>query len=209
MKQTSQGYIVAFDRSRLNLRILQNALNKRHIKMFGTDNLFRLLNYIKELKIDALLITIHHNDKPANALLEELSKHNLHFPLILLKPQKLALSQNIQAAHYLSEADSAKRLLNILESYSLGSKRHRIMLLNKYAPNAESFCDLIPELNDSNCFEVHSSAAAQQYLQKNSPDVICVEYGQKFVPAPHLLHRPHIFYVDRQQDIAEIRKFLQ
>ena len=209
MKQTSQGYIVAFDRSRLNLRILQNALNKRHIKMFGTDNLFRLLNYIKELKIDALLITIHHNDKPANALLEELSKHNLHFPLILLKPQKLALSQNIQAAHYLSEADSAKRLLNILESYSLGSKRHRIMLLNKYAPNAESFCDLIPELNDSNCFEVHSSVAAQQYLQKNSPDVICVEYGQKFVPAPHLLHRPHIFYVDRQQDIAEIRKFLQ
>ena len=99
MKQTSQGYIVAFDRSRLNLRILQNALNKRHIKMFGTDNLFRLLNYIKELKIDALLITIHHNDKPANALLEELSKHNLHFPLILLKPQKLALSQNIQASH--------------------------------------------------------------------------------------------------------------
>ena len=154
MKHTAQGYIVAFDRSLLNLSILQKVLKKRHIKTFGTNNLFRLLNYLNELKTDALLV-------------------------------------------------------NILESYSLGSKRHRIMLLNKYAPNAESFCDLIPELNDSNCFEVHSSAAAQQYLQKNSPDVICVEYGQKFVPAPHLLHRPHIFYVDRQQDIAEIRKFLQ
>lgn len=209
MKQTSQGYIVAFDRSRLNLKILQNALSKRHIKMFGTDNLFRLLNYINELKIDALLITVHHNDKPANALLEELSKPNIRFPLIILKPQKLTLHQNIQAAHYLSEADSAKRLLNILESYSLGCKQHRVMLLNKYSPNTESFCTLIPELNDSNCFEVHNQNAARQYLEKNSPDVICVEYGQHFTPVPHLMNRPHIFYVDRQQDIAEIRKFLQ
>ena len=209
MKHTAQGYIVAFDRSLLNLSILQKVLKKRHIKTFGTNNLFRLLNYLNELKTDALLVTVHHNDKPAQALLNELSKHDFSFPLIVLKPQKLTLPINNKAAHYLSEADSSAKLVNILESYSLGSKRHRIMLLNKYAPNAESFCDLIPELNDSNCFEVHSSAAAQQYLQKNSPDVICVEYGQKFVPAPHLLHRPHIFYVDRQQDIAEIRKFLQ
>ena len=83
------------------------------------------------------------------------------------------------------------------------------MLLNKYSPDAESFCRLIPELNDSNCFEVHSPDAAQQYLQKNNPNVICVEYGQPFQPVPHLMNRPHIFYVDRQHDIAEIRKFLQ
>lgn len=209
MKNTASGYIVAFDRSSLNLKILRHVLEKRHIKTFGTNNLFRLLNYIKELKIDALLVTLHHNDKPAKALLYELSKHRLNFPLIILKPQKMPLDPSIKAAHYITEADSAKKLLNILESYSLGSKQHQIMLLNKYSPNAESFCSLIPELNDSNCFEVHSPDAAQQYLQKNIPNVICVEYGQPFKPVPHLMNRPHIFYVDRQHDIAEIRKFLQ
>ena len=67
MKNTASGYIVAFDRSSLNLKILRHVLEKRHIKTFGTNNLFLLLNYIKELKIDALLVTLHHNDKPAKA----------------------------------------------------------------------------------------------------------------------------------------------
>ena len=209
MENNKSGYIVIFDRSSLNLKILRRILEKRHIKSFGTNNLFHLLNYIKELKIDALLVTIHHNDKAALALLYELSKQRNSFPLIILKPQKLKLEPNIQAAHYITEDDSAKKLLNILESYSLGSKRHQIMLLNKYSPDDESFCGLIPELNDNNCFEVHSSEAAQQYLQKNTPNIICVEYGQHFTPIPRLINHPHIFYVDRHHDIAEIRKFLQ
>ena len=209
MKHTSQGYIVVFDRSQRNLRLLQRTLSKRQIKMFGTNNLFLLLNYLKELHIDALMVTVHHNDKPAQALLEELSKHHLRFPLIILKPQRLQINSAVKAAHYITEADSSQRLINILESYSLGSKQHQIMLLNKYSPNTQSFCRLIPELNDTNCFEVHTQEAAQQYLQKNSPNVICIEYGQPFKPVPRLLNRPHIFYVDRQQDIAEIKKFLQ
>ncbi len=209
MKHSTSGYILAFDRSQRNLTLLQNVLNNRQIKMFGTNNLFRLLKYIKELKVEALTITVHYNDKPAQALLEELSKHKLNFPLIILKPQKLAIQANIQAAHYITEADSSRRFINILESYSLGNKQHQIMLLNKYEANSKSFCDLIPELNDTNCFEVHNQDAAQRYLQKNSPNVICVEYGQPFKPVPHLMTRPHIFYVDREQDINEIRKFLQ
>ena len=68
MKHTSQGYIVVFDRSQRNLRLLQRTLSKRQIKMFGTNNLFLLLNYLKELHIDALMVTVHHNDKPAQAL---------------------------------------------------------------------------------------------------------------------------------------------
>lgn len=74
MKHSSQGYIVVFDRSQRNLRLLQKALSKRQIKMFGTNNLFLLLNYLKELHVDALMVTVHHGDKPAQALLDELSK---------------------------------------------------------------------------------------------------------------------------------------
>ena len=119
------------------------------------------------------------------------------------------INSAIKAAHYITEDDSSQRLLNILESYNLGNKQHQVMLLKKYSPQAKSFCHLIPELNDTNCFEVHTQEAAQQYLQKNTPNVICIEYGQPFKPVPRLLNRPHIFYVDRQQDIAEIKKFLQ
>lgn len=130
MKHSSQGYIVVFDRSQRNLRLFQKALSKRQIKMFGTNNLFLLLNYLKELHIDALMVTVHHGDKPAQALLEELSKQHLRFPLIILKPQHLQINSAIKAAHYITEDDSSQRLLNILESYNLGNKQHQVMLLN-------------------------------------------------------------------------------
>ena len=128
MKHSSQGYIVVFDRSQRNLRLLQKALSKHQIKMFGTNNLFLLLNYLKELHIDALMVTVHHGDKPAQALLDELSKQHLRFPLIILKPQHLQINSAIKAAHYITEADSSQKLLNILESYNLGSKQHQVML---------------------------------------------------------------------------------
>ena len=209
MKLKEQGYVLVFDRNKNNLAILQKILAKRNIKMFGTDNVFRLLNYLKELKTNALLIAVHSHDKPALALLSELNKHSLNFPLILIKPKRVTLPFSVRAAHYLSAEDMHKRLFDILESYSLGNKSHKLMLFNAYKPENPSFCELIPELKDGDCFEVHSKEAAQQYLLKNEPQVICVEYGQPFTPVTRQLNRPHIFYVDRPQDIAEIQKFLQ
>lgn len=209
MKSKEQGYVLVFDRNKNNLDVLQKILAKRNIKMFGTDNVFKLLNYLKELKINALLVTLHSNDKPATALLNELNKQSLNFPLIIIKPKGVPLPFPVRAAHYLSAQDMHKRLFDILESYAIGHKSHKLMLFNSYKKENPDFCKLIPDLNEDDCFEVHSKEAAHQYLLKNEPQIICVEYGQPFTPVPHQLNRPHIFYVDRPQDIAEIQKFLQ
>ncbi|MDO4162448.1 MAG: hypothetical protein Q4D80_05555 [Pseudomonadota bacterium] len=211
MKQMIQSYVLAYDRNRSNLSALQNMLAARHIKMFGSDNIYRLLKYMEELQTDVFLLTIHPDDKPAETLLAELPKRNFRAPLVILKPQQLTLSSDIKAAHYLTEFDPPQKLIDILESYHLGSKRHKVMIFHSYQanlPDEQNYCRLLSEPDKNNCFEVYNQEAAQQYLSKNNPDAICIEHGSPFTVPPHLFPNQHIFYVDRQQDIAEIKNFL-
>ena len=59
-----------------------------------------------------------------------------------------------------------------------------------------------------NYFHVHNGMAANQYLSKNSPKIVCIVYAIPFILERHNLDHDRIIYVDRQQDIAEIENFL-
>ena len=97
--------------------------------------------------------------------------------------------------------------MDITESYCLGGKKHDILLLDTYSKQYNPLKFALLEQGYS-IFEVHNIDAAKLYLSQNKPRIVGIEYTPTFIPARHTLLHNHIFYVDRAQDITEIKKFL-
>jgi len=98
-------------------------------------------------------------------------------------------------------------LHDIIESYTIGLKKHQIMLLERYAEQPSDFQQQLIAHGYS-VFTVHNLEAADIYLRRNQPQIVCVEYNLPFIHAKQWLNHERVFYVDRQQDISEIKKFL-
>ncbi len=209
MEYSTQGRILVYDDNKTSLNSFADLLHSHNLQMYGTDNLYKLIRYSDELKTDAVVLSIHDNSKISKALLEHWDKHPKKYPLILLKPHSASATAEINPliAHYITAPIDINRLLDILESYSIGYKKHRIMLLSAYNPKDKNFCE-VNAIDKSDCFEVHNESAAEQYLHKNSPEMVFVEHTPPFISARHHFNHPHVFYVDRKQDIAEFKNIL-
>ena len=81
------------------------------------------------------------------------------------------------------------------------------MLLNRYTERNKLAQQI--KKTEYKCFEVHNEDAAQLYLSKNNPKAVCIECAKGFIKAPAQINLSKIFYVDSQDDIAEIKKFLR
>jgi hypothetical protein len=177
----------------------------RSFSSFSTDNIFQLQQYTQAFAPRVLIFNI--TDAQALADLKSTLNHHLpNYPLIVVVPESIDLQPNENVAHYIKAGDLTT-LTDVVESYCLGEKKHDIMLLTTYTQEQTPLQKALSAEKYS-IFEVHKIEAAQQYLARNNPRIVCVEYSPRFIVGRHMLQHQHIFYVDREQDITEIKKIL-
>lgn len=209
MSNLALGRIFVYDDNRKRLQGFRDFFANKDIQIFGTDNLYQLLNYSKEITPDVLIFDLQRNSRTGMVALEhfgqEIKPHK--YPIIVIKPYPDPFHISPDIAHYLRSPLDIATFFDILESYSLGHKHHHVMLLDNFDEKPGKL-HLHLQKNNYSYFEVHNEHAARLYLKKNAPDVVLVEFSPAFVAVRHTLRHPHIFYVDRQQDDIEIKKFL-
>ena len=209
MKKTYLGRIFVYDTDKTRLEEFEDFFQKRSFEVFGTDNIYKLLNYARELNPNIIIFRVEENYNPVRAslsrLIPDISGRN--YPIVLIKPKQFEFVYHQGVAHYLHSPFNIDELLDIVESYCVGQKEHHIMLLDRYTEKPNNFSKQIKK-SEYKCFEVHNEEAAQLYLSKNNPAAVCIECAKGFVRAPAQINLSKIFYVDSQDDIAEIKKFL-
>ena len=179
------------------------------LQLFNTDNLYKLLQYRKELFPKILLINQPEDEKSLPQIFDYLDEQNLPYsPIIIIvknSTQKFLIDRRI--SHYLTFPQDKKKFRDIMESYDLGHKNPQILLLSSFNPQTDKLHSSLSFYNLS-YFETHTIAAAALYLQKNQPLSICIEAVPQFSDAAQIFNSHRIFYVDSTQDITEIKKFL-
>lgn len=209
MNEINFGRIFVYDDNKENLQNFGKFINSRDIQIFGTDNLYKLLQYSKHITPDVMVIDIEEKDCPSEAMIAHFEQeiNPEKYPIIVIKNKSTPFQTHPQIAHYIYKPFDLLQLNDILESYCDGNKHHNILLLDSYHEENGKLHNEMQRHNYS-YFEVHNENAAKLYLTKNTPDIVCIEYLPDFISARHNLRHPRIFYVDRQQDITEIKKFL-
>lgn len=209
MKPANFGHIFIYNNSNKKIPFLQSATDLNAYKIFQTGNIYQFLQYSKEIYPDVMILHLDNPNRQLAKIMEntDLSPLTADFPIIITKPlgQKFDLHQRV--AHYVQLPLEVGKLNDIVESYCLGYKQHRILLLDAYSPQYDRLHRSL-DVRGYSYFEVHNEKAAAIYLQKNNPQTVFIEYSPQFLTARHNLLHEHIFYVDRQQDITEIEKFL-
>ena len=207
MQTSHLGNIFFYDNRRHFLPAFFDIYNNNTFKTFGTDNMYQLLLYAREIKPDVMVINLQNQKNPTAVLENFFSKVAAHFPVIVLNPPTENFIAHPEVTRYLNMPADFLLLSDMLESFTHGNKTHHIMLLDSYSVHNDALHD---RLNNSryDYFEVHNADAAALYLQKNKPDVVLIEYSPEFIAARHTLNHHRIFYVDRHDNSAEIEKIL-
>lgn len=210
MKNIYLGRVFIYDTDKQNLSELKEYFENHSFEVFGTDNIYQLLNYARELNPNIIIFRVEENYNPVRASLSKLipDVSGRNYPIVLIKPKQFEFVYHKGVAHYLHSPFKLADLLEIVESYCIGQKQHHIMMLNRYSENQNKFMQQIKKA-EYKCFEVHNEEAAQLYLRKNNPQAVCIEYAKGFIKTPNQISQSKIFYVDSQDDIAEIKKFLR
>lgn len=210
MKKTYLGRIFVYDADKENLQRFKQYFEARGFEFFGTDNVYQLLSYARELNPNIIIFNVEENYNPVRAslsrLIPEISGRN--YPIVLIKPKQFEFVYHKGVAHYLHSPFKMSELMDIVESYCVGQKEHQVLLLDRYSEQKNKFVQQIKKA-EYKYFEVHNEEAAQLYLSKNNPKAVCIECAKGFVKAPAQINLSKIFYVDSQDDIAEIQKFLR
>lgn len=174
---------------------------------FQTDNLYRLKQYAREVNPNLLLFNI--TDAAALADLKNLLQSQpVTYPIIVLAPSTIRLQPLPNVAHYLHLPEDRTKLHDIIASYYWGNRHHDILYISNYRDTPSAVSRQL-QATAYTFFEVHQADAARLYLSKNTPQIICIEYAPQFITLRHSLKHQRIFYVDRQQDITEIKNFLR
>lgn len=209
MRFANFGHVFVYDNTEQKTPILQNILSSGVYKTFTTSNVYQFLQYAGEITPNVMIFNLDDNNKYSRETLENFNRQIslTSCPIILTKPQIQPFSLHQRIAHYIHLPLETKKLIDIVESYCLGNKKHRIMLLNTYSPQYDKLHRSL-DIGGYSYFEVHNEQAAEIYLSKNNPQTVLIEYNPTLIAARHNLRHNRIFYVDRRQDITEIERFL-
>lgn len=98
--------------------------------MFDTDNLHKFSLYNKEMTPNVLLFDFdgHTPIEFISSLERKFERSSI--PLIVVSEAPRALIYHPSISHYLTHDEARKRLLDILESYCIGNKKHHILYIN-------------------------------------------------------------------------------
>ena len=206
---TTSGRVFIYDDNIPMLHEFEKMLWQHDLETFGTNNVYKLLQYSKEINPDVLIFEVDNEQTPAKATLNHIGKeiNTELYPIIIVRPEGQKFSTYKEIAHYIHSPIDITKFIDIIESYCVGNKKHDIMLVSSYNEEKTPFIKQIEQCG-VDYFHVHNEDAAKLYLTKNNPQIVCVEYSPTYISARHNLHHPHVFYVDSHQDITEIKNFL-
>ena len=202
------GKVFLYNENKSTLSNFDDFFTVHSLQMFGSDNLYHMIKYAREISPDMMIFSIQNESEKTFSPISQFEENIMvQYPVIVIRNDDIPFKIHSSVAHYLRMPRDREKLTDITESYALGGKNHPIMLLGSYNENTGT---LKQQLNADNIpyFEVHNGIAAEIYLRKNTPQTIFIENTETYKTARLRLRHNRIFYVDRQQDITEIKKFL-
>ena len=175
--------------------------------LFDTDNLHKFTLYNKEIIPNVILFdfAFHTPLEYITSLENKFERSSI--PIIVVSEAPRALIYHPSVSHYLSHEEARKNLEDILETYCVGNKRHHILYINLKPYERSDFAKSV-QASEYSIFEVNTINAAQLYMKKNTPNIICINFLPALSKSQKLFSFPKTFYVDNTQNIKEMEQFL-
>lgn len=208
MLYPTPGKVFIYNENKADLSTFDDFFVNHSLQTFASDNLYHIIKYAREITPDIMIFSIQDKlEKNFSPVIHFEEAIKAQCPIIVIRNDNIPFKIYSSVAHYLRLPRDSEKFTDITESYSLGGKNHQVMLLGSYCENSTI---LKQQLDSDNIpyFEVHNEIAAEIYLRKNTPQTIFIENTEAYKIARFRLRGNHTFYVDRQQDITEIKKFL-
>lgn len=185
----------------------QSALKQMGYYLFDTDNLHKFNLYNKEITPDVILLDFTSNT-PIQFItsLEEHFKHS-STPIIVISQHPKALIYHPAISHYLTNTSAQQYLEDIINAYCIGNINHHILYINLKPYERSNFISSALQKNYK-IFEVHNLKSAQKYIEKNSPQIICINFKPVLSTSKKLFNNPKTFYVENNQNIEELEQFI-
>jgi len=202
------GNIFIYNTNTANKELYHAGLKERGYFLFDTDNLHQFTLYHKEITPNVMLF-----DFDRKTPIDYISSLGRHFerttiPIVVVSEAPKALIFHPAISHYLTHDEAKKELLDILESYCVGNKHHQILYVN-LKPYERPIFTSSARAKGYSVFEVHNTAAAKTYLEKNRPSVICINFLPALSKSQKIFSFPKTFYVENTQNVEEIEQFLR
>lgn len=201
------GNIFLYNNNSINKELYHQNLEKMGYFLFDTDNLHKFTLYHKEITPNVILFDFDRQTPFDFITSLENKFERSSVPLVVVSEAPKALIYHPSIAHYLTHDAAKKQLLNILESYCTGNKKHHVLYINLKPYERPGFAQSVTDAGYS-LFEVHNTKAAAAYLAKNTPSVICVNFHPALSKSQKAFAHPKTFYVQNSQNIKEIEQFL-
>ena len=206
------GKVFMLDDDLVLLEMYKALLESRGFDVFTTDNAYKFILYAKEIRPDVFILDINMPEMSGWEVVRRLKQDEQlsHIPVIMLTVRHdVNLATTYGVANYVNKPLEVSMLLNIIEAYCLGAKKHDILLLGKFEDQAEAIKNQI-KLHGWSWFEVYDLEAAEIYLQKNFPQVVCLELeGEMYAKAKQCLQHPLILPLKNMQDVENLERFIK
>lgn len=201
------GNIFLYNNNAQNKELYHQGLEKMGYYLFDTDNLHKFSLYHKEMTPNVLLFDFERQTPIDFITSLERRFERSSIPLIIVSEAPTALIYHPSISHYLTHEKAEKKLVDIIESYCTGNKKHHILYINLKPYERSDFAKSVTDAGYS-LFEVHNLSAAQNYISKNNPSIICINFLPALSQSQKMLSFPKTFYVENTQNIKEIEQFL-
>jgi response regulator RpfG family c-di-GMP phosphodiesterase len=203
----SLGNIFLYNNNMHNKELYHHELEQKGYFIFDTDNLHKFTLYHKEITPDVLIFDF--DNKTPTTFISSIERHfeRSTIPLIVISEAPKPLIYHPHISHYLTHTEAKEKLLNIIETYSIGNKQNQILYINLKPYEKNNFANSVIQKGYS-IFEVHNINSALNYLKKNKATIICINFLPALSKSQKLFSHPKSFYVENTQNIEEIEQFL-
>ncbi len=206
------GRVFMLDDDLIVLNLYREMLEKTGYEVFATANAYQFLLYAKELMPDLFILDINMPEITGWEVMSRLAaeERTSEIPVIVMSVlADKALAVQKGAAHYLNKPVKLEDLLEILEAYCIGNKKHDILLLEDFEPMKKPIRQRMEERKWS-CFEVNDLKAAKRYLQKNNPKVVVVNLPKnRLGKVLNELKHPLIRYLESYEQVDDLEELLK
>lgn len=201
------GNIFLYNTDNANKAMYHQDLEKQGYYLFDTDNLHKFTMYHKEITPNVLLFDFDSKTPLEYITSLERKFERTTIPIVVITEAPNALIYHPSISHYLKHDEARRSLNDILESYCVGYKKHHILYIN-LKPYERSDFSKSARQSGYNIFEVHNINAAQKYMEKNTPSIICINFKPALSKSQKIFAFPKTFYVENTQNIKEVEQFL-
>ena len=206
------GRVFMLDDDLIVLNLYREMLEKTGYEVFATANAYQFLLYARELMPDLVILDINMPEITGWEVMSRLAaeEQTSEIPVVVMSVlADKALAVQKGAAHYLNKPVKQEDLLEILEAYCVGNKKHDILLLEDFEPMKKTLRQRMEERKWS-CFEVNDLKAAKRYLQKNNPKIVVVNLPHnRLGKVMNELKHPLVRYLESYEQLDDLEELLK